>query len=86
MTSTGPGLSQSIRSTLEQSGTQLPKILPVALSGEFCLAVMKKAQWDAFCTRLGLKNAPALDAIGSLLFSFLMPAVEKGYDDENLIA
>ncbi len=70
-------LSQSIRKTFERRRTGLPAVPPVALTDEFLQDTAKKTQWAAFCKRLGLRGAPALDTIGPVLISFLMPAVEQ---------
>jgi hypothetical protein len=76
-------LSQSIRSTFMRRRTRLPEIPPVALTDEFLLDVVKRTQWAAFCKRLGLRDAPALDAIGPVLILFLMPAVEQARKQES---
>lgn len=76
-------LSHSIRSTFEQRRTDLPEIPPVAITDEFLLDAVKKTQWAAFCRRLGLRDAPALDAIGPVLIRFLMPAVEQARKQET---
>jgi hypothetical protein len=70
-------LSQSIQKTFERRRTDLPEIPPVALTDEFLQDTAKKTQWAAFCRRLGLRDTPVLDAIGPVLVSFLMPAVEQ---------
>jgi hypothetical protein len=70
-------LSQSIRKTFERRRTGLPEIPPVALTDEFLRDTAKKTQWTAFCKRLGSRDTPVLDAIGPVLVSFLMPAVEQ---------
>lgn len=70
-------LSQSIRKTFERRRTGMPEVPPVALTDEFLQDTAKKTQWTAFCNRLGLRDTPALDAIGPVLISFLMPAVEQ---------
>lgn len=75
-------LSQSIRSTFERRRTPLPETPPVALTNEFLLDTMKKTQWAAFCKRLGLRDTPALDAIGPVIMRFLMPAVERARQQE----
>lgn len=63
-------ISQSIRTTFDRRGTQLPEIPPVALTNDFLLDAAKKAQWSGFCRRLGLREIPALDAVGTLLTGF----------------
>ena len=75
-------LSQSIRSTFEQRRTQLPEIPPVALTDEFLLDTVKKTQWAAFCKRLGLRDTPALEAIGPVLIRFLKPAAAQARQQE----
>jgi hypothetical protein len=70
-------LSQSIQKTFERRRTDLPEIPPVALTNEFLQDTAKKTQWAAFCRRLGLRDTPVLDAIGPVLVSLLMPAVEQ---------
>ena len=77
-----PRLSKSIPSTFEQRRTHLPEIMPVALTDEFLLDTVKKTQWAAFCKRLGLRDTPALVAIGPVLVRFLMPAVEQARQKE----
>jgi hypothetical protein len=75
-------LSQSIRKTFERRHTGLPEFPPVALTDEFLLDSAKKTQWTAFSKRLGLRETPALDAIGLVLVSFLMPAVGQARQRE----
>jgi hypothetical protein len=76
-------LSQSIRRTFEQRRTDLPATPPVALTDEFLLDTMKRTQWAAFCKRLGIRDMPALDAIGPVLIRFLMPVVEQARQQET---
>lgn len=75
-------LAQSIRRTFEQRRTGLPATPPVALTDEFLLDTVKRTQWAAFCKRLGLRDTPALDAIGPVLIRFLMPVVEQARQQE----
>jgi hypothetical protein len=70
-------LANALRGTFEQRRTPLPDVPPLALTDEFLLDRAKQTQWNAFCKRLGLRDAPSLDATGPLLVSFLMPAVEQ---------
>lgn len=70
-------IANSLRSTFEQRRTPLPDIPPLALTGEFIMDRSKQTQWNAFCRRLGLRDTPSLDVTGTLLVSFLMPAVEQ---------
>ncbi|MCL4555218.1 MAG: nucleotidyl transferase AbiEii/AbiGii toxin family protein [Actinobacteria bacterium] len=75
-------LSQSIRRSFEQRRTGLPATPPVALTGEFLLDTVKGTPWAAFCKRLGLRDPPALDAVGPVLLRFLMPMVEPARQQE----
>lgn len=75
-------LSRSIRKTFERRRTSLPEIPPIALTNEFLQDTAKKTQWTAFCKRLGLRDTPALDAIGPVLIRFLMPVIEQARQQE----
>ena len=70
-------LANSLRATFEQRRTPLPEVPPLALTDEFLLDRAKQRQWNAFCTRLGLRDTPSLDVTGPLLVRFLMPAAEQ---------
>jgi hypothetical protein len=57
-------LANSIRGTFQQRRTPLPDAPPVALTDEFLLDREKQTQWNAFCRKLGLRQAPPLAVIG----------------------
>jgi hypothetical protein len=67
----------AIRSTFQQRRTPLPEVPPLALTDEFLPDRAKRTQWNAFCRRLGLRDAPSFDVTGRLLVRLLMPAVEQ---------
>ena len=70
-------LSNSIRSTFDRRRTALPEATPFAFTDEFLLDGVKQMHWAAFCKRIGVSDAPSLDALGPTLIGFLMPAIEQ---------
>lgn len=70
-------LARSIEATFERRQTPLPEAAPTALTDEFLLDPAKRAQWKAFCRRLGLGENPSLEAVGRQIREFLMPVLER---------
>lgn len=70
-------LVRSIQATFERRQTSLPETAPTALTDEFLLDPAKRAQWKAFCRRLGLREIPSLEAVGRQIREFLMPVLER---------
>lgn len=70
-------LARSIQATFERRQTPLPETAPTALTDEFLLDPAKRAQWEAFCRRLGLRASPSLDVVGRKIREFLMPVLER---------
>lgn len=70
----GAMLRKSVKATFERRGTALPLTTPVALTPAFAEDGSKRSQWTAFIRRGRLVvEAPPLEAILSLLNSFLVP-------------
>lgn len=70
-------LARSIQATFERRQTPLPETAPTALTDEFLLDPAKRAQWEAFCRRLGLRALPSLEIVGRQIREFLMPVLER---------
>lgn len=70
-------LARSIQATFERRQTPLPETAPTALTDEFLLDPAKRAQWEAFCQRLSLREIPSLEAVGRQIREFLMPVLER---------
>ncbi len=70
-------VARSIQATFERRRTPLPETAPTALTDEFLLDPAKRAQWDAFCRRLGLREIPPLEDVGRQICEFLMPVLEQ---------
>jgi Nucleotidyl transferase AbiEii toxin, Type IV TA system len=68
-------LSRAVRSTFERRRTEVPQVVPFALTNEFLNDTTKRTQWIAFLRRVGLTGEqPTLADIGVFLAGFLMPA------------
>lgn len=70
-------LARSIQATFERRQTPLPETAPTALTDEFLLDPARRAQWEAFCRRLGLRASPSLEVVGRKIREFLMPVLER---------
>jgi predicted nucleotidyltransferase component of viral defense system len=72
----GRVLCEAIRATFGRRGTALPEKTPTALTHEFAGDPVKRAQWDAFVKRAGLREAGSFaDAVGAIR-SFLAPPLD----------
>jgi len=69
-----PGQS---RRPLNGGKLRCPETVPTALTDEFLLDPAKRAQWEAFCRRLGLRASPSLEVVGRKIREFLMPVLER---------
>jgi Nucleotidyl transferase AbiEii toxin, Type IV TA system len=68
-------LSRAVRSTFDRRRTEVPQVVPLALTNEFLNDTTKKAQCIAFLRRMGLTGEqPTLADIGLFLAGFLIPA------------
>lgn len=76
-----PVLANAVRSTFLRRGTPLPTGgPPLALTQEFAANPEKARQWQAFLSRTGLDEVPALDSLVDVLQRFLLPVLR---DDEG---
>ncbi len=76
-----PVLANAVRSTFLRRGTPLPTGgPPLALTEEFAANPEKARQWQAFLSRTGLDEVPALDSLVDVLQRFLLPVLR---DDEG---
>ena len=69
-------LSKAIHATFKRRKTELPSVLPLALSTEFSSDPTKQRQWQAFTTRGRLKlSDTSLEKVIALLQGFLVPLI-----------
>ncbi len=68
-------LAAAIQATFETRGTTLPKSSPVALRADFYDLPTKRAQWQAFMRKSGLKAASSLEEVIEIIAEFVMPVV-----------
>jgi predicted nucleotidyltransferase component of viral defense system len=80
----GPTLAKAIRVTFDRRRTEIPELIPTALSDEFAMDTEKNSQWKAFINRSGLERIPVdLRQIIDELRVFLIPplnAAARGMD------
>jgi hypothetical protein len=70
----GDTLRKAIAATFSRRRTELPSMVPTALTGAFASDESKKKQWSAFCVRSGLKAQDGeLQDVVALLSGFLVP-------------
>lgn len=81
----GEQLRQALVATFSRRKTDLPSVLPVALTAAFAADNSKARQWKAFCKRSGLKDmAGELDSVVKGLSSFLLPVLLSARRGEPL--
>lgn len=80
----GDILSRAIRATFKRRKTELPKIIPLALTDEFAADKSKQMQWVAFVRRGRLVvDAPKFEQIISMLRLFLWPPTTTNDGGKN---
>jgi predicted nucleotidyltransferase component of viral defense system len=73
----GPSLCKAIEATFQRRQTEIPLVVPLALTQEFSNDPQKRRQWQAFVKKSNLDNHGAeLDQVTEELKKFLLPAVE----------
>lgn len=73
----GPSLCKAIEATFQRRQTEIPPVVPLALTQEFSDDPQKRGQWQAFVKKSNLDHHGAeLDQVTEELKKFLMPAVE----------
>lgn len=70
-------LTEAIKSTFERRGTEVPAVMPLALTDEFSSDTQKARQWQAFLKKSGLEQDHAtLHAVAADLARFLIPPLQ----------
>ncbi len=73
----GPSLCKAIEATFQRRQTEIPPVVPLALTQEFSDDLQKRRQWHAFVKKSNLDHHGAeLVQVTEDLKKFLMPAVE----------
>jgi predicted nucleotidyltransferase component of viral defense system len=73
----GPTLCKVIEATFQRRQTEIPLVVPLALTQEFSDNPQKRRQWQAFVKKSNLdRHGAELDQVTEELKKFLMPAVE----------
>jgi predicted nucleotidyltransferase component of viral defense system len=77
---TGKMLVAAIKATFKRRKTDFPQVLPLALTEEFGLDVMKTTQWNAFIRKGHLEAIDFPEAL-TFLRSFLLPILQAITDN-----
>ena len=80
----GPVLTSAIRATFKRRLTEIPRVIPVALTSDLAQRPDKIVQWNAFLSRSGLRTGgKGFPEIVEDLSHFLMPPLEALAGEED---
>jgi hypothetical protein len=78
----GPNLAEAIKATFDRRRTEIPGMVPVALSSEFAADREMVGQWRAFLNRIGMNDFQAeLHQVIDELRVFLIPPLNAAARD-----
>jgi len=75
---TSSALATAIAATCTQRKSQIPAVIPLALTEAFAKDPSKQAQWKAFCRKNKISTEITLSVVVADLATFLLPPLHRG--------